>query len=109
MAATLLSTNDQEAACGLVTLGLDGWPPEELVSTLQERFNIVGRTVHGPDGVRFSTHFFNTASEVDKVAEVLETSGRGGIPRAELARSPRAGSVIRRLSSGHLHSPTQCA
>ena len=68
----LLSTNDQESACGLVTLGLDGWPPEELVSTLQDRFNIVGRTVHGPDGVRFSTHYFNTASEVDKVAEVLE-------------------------------------
>ena len=68
----LLSTTDQESACGLVTLGLDGWPPENLVSTLQERFNIVGRTVHGPDGVRFSTHYFNTASEVDKVAEVLE-------------------------------------
>ncbi|MDE2860757.1 MAG: aminotransferase class V-fold PLP-dependent enzyme [Chloroflexota bacterium] len=68
----LLSTTDQESACGLVTLGLDGWPPEDLVSTLQDRFNIVGRTVHGPDGVRFSTHYFNTASEVDKVAEVLE-------------------------------------
>lgn len=68
----LLSTTDQDSACGLVTLGLDGWPPEELVSTLQDRFNIVGRTVHGPDGVRFSTHYFNTASEVDKVAEVLE-------------------------------------
>ena len=68
----LLSTTDQESACGLVTLGLDGWPPEDLVSVLQERFAIVGRTVHGPDGVRFSTHYFNTASEVDKVAEVLE-------------------------------------
>ena len=68
----LLSTADQDSACGLVTLGLDGWPPEDLVSTLQNRFGIVGRTVHGPDGVRFSTHFFNTTSEVDKVAEVLE-------------------------------------
>ena len=68
----LLSTTDQETACGLVTLGLVGWPPEELVSTLQDRFGIVARTVHGPDGVRFSTHYFNTATEVDKVAEVLE-------------------------------------
>ncbi len=68
----LLSTDDQESACGLVTLGLEGWPPEDLVSVLQNRFSIVGRTVHGPDGVRLSTHYFNTASEVDKVAEVLE-------------------------------------
>ena len=68
----LLSTTDQDSACGLVTLGLEGWPPEDLVSALQNRFSIVGRTVHGPDGVRFSTHYFNTASEVDKVAEVLE-------------------------------------
>ena len=68
----LLSTTEQESACGLVTLGLDGWPPEDLVSVLQERFAVVGRTVHGPDGVRFSTHYFNTATEVDKVAEILE-------------------------------------
>ncbi len=68
----LLSTTDQDAACGLVTLGLDGWPPEDLVATLQDRFAIVGRTVHGPDGVRFSCHYFNTSSEVDKVAEILE-------------------------------------
>ena len=79
----LLSTTDQETACGLVTLGLDGWPPEDLVSTLQERFNIVGRTVHGPDGVRFSTHYFNTASEVDKVAEILERlAAEGHRPQA---------------------------
>ncbi|MDP6102048.1 MAG: aminotransferase class V-fold PLP-dependent enzyme [Dehalococcoidia bacterium] len=68
----LLSPTSPGSACGLVTVGLDGWPPEELVTALQERFGIVARTVHGPDGVRFSTHFFNTTSEVEKVAEVLE-------------------------------------
>ena len=67
-----LSPTSPESACGLVTIGLDDWPPEELVTTLQERFSIVARTVHGPDGVRFSTHFFNTPSEVEKVTEILE-------------------------------------
>lgn len=68
----LLSPTSPESACGLVTVSLDEWPAEELVTTLQDRFGIVGRTVHGPDGVRFSTHFFNTESEVEKVAETLE-------------------------------------
>jgi len=68
----ILSPTLPESACGLVTVGLDGWPPEELVTTLQERFGIVGRTVQGPDGIRFSTHFFNTPSEVEKVRDTLE-------------------------------------
>lgn len=67
----LLSTTSPESACGLVTVGLDGWPPAELVTTLQERFHIVGRTVRGPSGVRFSTHYFNTEREVEQVAEAL--------------------------------------
>lgn len=67
----LLSPTSPDSACGLVTIGLDNWSPEELSTTLQESFNIVVRTVHGPDGVRFSTHFFNTESEVERVAEVL--------------------------------------
>ena len=67
----LLSPTSRESACGLVTVALDGWPPENLVATLQERFNIVGRTVHNPDGIRFSTHFFNTEREVTQVAGAL--------------------------------------
>jgi L-cysteine/cystine lyase len=76
----LLSPTSPESACGLVTVGLDGWPPEELVATLQERFSIVAREVHGPDGVRFSTHFFNTASEVEKVVDILERLMTEGHP-----------------------------
>ena len=68
----LLSPTSPESACGLVTVGLDDWPPAELVAALQERFGIVARVVHGPDGVRFSTHFFNTASEVEKVVDILD-------------------------------------
>jgi selenocysteine lyase/cysteine desulfurase len=54
-----------------VTIGLEGWPPADLVTALQERFNIVGRVVRDPAGVRFSTHFFNTEHEVGLVADAL--------------------------------------
>jgi len=67
----LLSPTSPESACGLVTIGLDDWPPADLVTALQERFNIVGRVVRDPAGVRFSTHFFNTEHEVDLVADAL--------------------------------------
>lgn len=68
---TLLSPTSQESACGLVTIGLEAWPPTELVDALQERFKIVARAVDDPPGVRFSTHFFNTEHEVEQVAEAL--------------------------------------
>ena len=67
----VLSSQLPEAACGLVTVGLEGWPPEELATVLQEQYRIVARTVHGPDGVRFSIAGFNTEQETDQVAEVL--------------------------------------
>ncbi len=67
----LLSTSESESACGLVTIGVNNWSPEDLVGILQKDYKIVGRTVHGPDGVRFSTHYFNTEQEVYRVVEVL--------------------------------------
>jgi L-cysteine/cystine lyase len=78
----LLSPTSPESSCGLVTVSLDAWPAEELSTMLQGRFGIVGRTVHGPDGVRFSTHFFNTESEVEKVAETLEKLATEGYQSA---------------------------
>lgn len=74
----LLSPRLAESACGLVTVRLDGWEPADLVAALQEEFKVVARAVHNPDGVRFSTAYFNTEGEVDRVGEVLETvAGRG--------------------------------
>lgn len=67
----LLSPKSTESACGLVTVSLDNWTPQQLASALQDDFKIVGRTVRGPDGVRFSTHYFNTEFEVEQVAEAL--------------------------------------
>mgnify|MGYP001163672413 FL=1 len=68
----LLSTDSIESSCGLVTIGLDNLVPDELVEILQNDFSVVARTVRGPDGVRFSTHYFNTEEEVEKLSAILE-------------------------------------
>ena len=67
----ILSPRAVEASCGLSCISLQGWAPSELVSTLQERFAIVARSVHHPDGVRFSTAIFNTTEEVARVVKSL--------------------------------------
>ena len=71
----LLSTDSPESACGLVTIGLNNLAPDKLVEVLQNEFAVVARTVQGPDGVRFSTHYFNTEEEVEKLSAVLENLG----------------------------------
>ena len=68
---TLLGPREPDTACGLVTVHMAGWEPEELVSALQDQFRIVARAVHHPDGVRFSTAYFNTEDEVEQVATAL--------------------------------------
>ena len=70
----LLSPTARESACGLVTVALDGWPPENLVATLQERFRIVGA-----DGAQPGRH---------PIQHPLLQHGAGGYPggrRAEAA------------------------
>ena len=69
---TLLSPTSHESACGLVTVSLEGWPPADLTTALQERLSVVGRTVHDPDGIRFSAHYFNTEEEVERAVEALK-------------------------------------
>ena len=81
----LLSPTSPESACGLVTIGLEEWPPADLVTALQERFNIVARAVRDPAGVRFSTHYFNTEHEVELVAEALVRLVAEGHPPQESA------------------------
>jgi selenocysteine lyase/cysteine desulfurase len=68
---SLLGPRASGAACGLVTVELEGWPPAGLVEALAQRFRIVARVVHNPDGVRFSTAYFNTEDEIGQVAQAL--------------------------------------
>ena len=67
----LLGPEETDSVSGLTTFSLAGWQPDELVTTLQEQHHIVARNVHNPDGVRFSTAYFNTEEEVAQVASVL--------------------------------------
>ena len=71
----VLGPGAAECACGLVTVGLEGWTPTDLVEALRQRFRIVARVVHDPDGVRFSTAYFNTEDEMGQVASALESLG----------------------------------
>jgi len=59
------------SSCGLVTLRVGDWDPSDLVEELEQQFGIAARAVHNPDGIRFSTHFFNTEDEVERVAATL--------------------------------------
>ncbi len=69
--ATLLSPSVPESACGLVTVRLEGWAPVDLVALLQQRFGIVARDMRYPEGVRFTTAYFNTEEEIEHVAVTL--------------------------------------
>jgi L-cysteine/cystine lyase len=77
----ILSPLDDDSSCGLVTIALEGWKPEDLVSTLEENHSIVAREVHNPDGVRFSTARFNTEEELSKVCEVISEMSSNGPPK----------------------------
>ena len=67
----VLGPQSPGAACGLVTMGLDGWPPNELAEALEQRFRVIARLVHNPDGVRFSTAYFNTEAELAQVSQAV--------------------------------------
>lgn len=69
--ATLISPSHPESVCGLVTVRFDGWNPVELVALLEERFGIVARDLRYPEGVRFTTAYFNTEDEIERVVAVL--------------------------------------
>ncbi len=70
-AVEVLSPTAPETGTGIVTIGVQGWHPNELVVSLQERFSIIARAVTEPMGTRFCTAYFNTEEEVAKVAEVV--------------------------------------
>jgi L-cysteine/cystine lyase len=70
--AKLLGPTQISTASGLVTIGLGNWQPDRLVDALYGKFKITGRVVHNPDGVRFSTAYFNTQEELEFLVESLQ-------------------------------------
>lgn len=77
---SVLSATAPGLSSGLTTLALEGWTAAALVATLQEKHHIVARAVNHPDGVRFSTSFFNTEDEVAQVASALRQLADSGPP-----------------------------
>lgn len=56
---------------GLVSAGIEGWEPRQVVEELWQRWRIAGRAVSNPAAVRFSHAAFNTETDVDKVLAAL--------------------------------------
>ena len=58
---------------GITTVEVDGWDARSLSKSLQERYSIsVGSdTGDGNNGLRISTHLYNTPREVDKLLDAL--------------------------------------
>ena len=56
---------------GLVTFGVAGWEPRELVNALESEHSVSIRAVSDPSCVRMSLAFFNTEDEVDGVADAV--------------------------------------
>jgi selenocysteine lyase/cysteine desulfurase len=81
----LASPEKEEAvASGLVSFSLPGVPPEVVTACLWERGRIVARTVPDASCTRLSLHVFNTETEVDAVAAIVEDLARTGAPEGEL-------------------------
>ena len=59
---------------GITTVEVEGWHARSLRSALQERHNITvsSDTADGNNGLRISTHFYNTPQEVDKVVDAIK-------------------------------------
>jgi L-cysteine/cystine lyase len=75
---------EETVACGLVSFSLRDVPPEVVTACLWERGRIVARTVPDASCTRLSLHVFNTETEVDAAAAVVEDLARTGAPEGEL-------------------------
>jgi len=75
---TVTGPMEEEAACGLTAVAVEGWEPRDLVDALWERYRIAVRAVAHPPAIRFSTGAFNTEEEVDRVLEAMRVLASSG-------------------------------
>ena len=59
-------------ATGIVTFGIAGKKPKDIVDALWAQKRIITRTIEPLGGVRLSCHFFNTEDEVATTAETIQ-------------------------------------
>ena len=85
----LFTSNDPRLSGAMTSLGMDNVTPAKLREYLRQRFDVytaeraAGNKYpadpHGVDGIRVSTHFYNTFEQVDRVLQGLrELSGGKG-------------------------------
>ena len=74
----IVSASTPERASGLLTVSIAGTDARSLVDELWRDHRVLVRDRHlpagapEPAGIRFSLGFFNTATEIDAAAAVLE-------------------------------------
>jgi selenocysteine lyase/cysteine desulfurase len=83
----LYTSNDPRLSCAMTSLSLDKVPSTRLREYLRQRFDVytAERTVgikypadpHGVDGIRVSTHYYNTFEQVDRVLTGLRELSSG--------------------------------
>src|SRR5215813_11828352 len=66
---------DPTMSCGTTTLGIEGVPGTRLKEYLRQKYDTY--VPGGGDRVRFSTHYFNTFEQVNRVLTALEELSHG--------------------------------
>jgi selenocysteine lyase/cysteine desulfurase len=84
----IYTSNDPRLSGGMTTLGIKGMSGQVIHDHLRERYDIfVSPRTRGPvypsdpagfDGIRISTHFYNTFEQVDRVLQGLRELSRRG-------------------------------
>jgi isopenicillin-N epimerase len=85
----LYTSSDVQLAAGITTLGIEGVSHIKLQNFLREKYDtyvslqqkgeFYPANVYGVDGIRVSTHFYNSFREVDRLLEGLETAAKMGL------------------------------
>ena len=83
----LYTSNDPRLSGAMTSLGMDNVPPQRLREYLRQRFDIYTAErakgsrypadPHGVDGIRISTHFYNTFEQVERVLHGLRELSNG--------------------------------
>lgn len=67
--------SDPTMSCGTTTLGIEGVPGARLKEYLRQKYDTY--VPGGGDRIRFSTHYFNTFEQVDRVLSALRELSSG--------------------------------
>jgi len=84
---SLYTSNDPRLSGAMTSLGMDNVPPQHLREYLRQRYDVYTAArakgnrypadPHGVEGIRVSTHFYNTFEEVERVLAGLRDLAAG--------------------------------